>query len=156
MVYLQCWHDWCHMKLPPSWRVLCTPYNHAPCHFMQSYVRTMYACLAVTCHLHFWQNDWDPLRATAVTRGRNGYWNKSPHRKLNREKKILPSLLQGFEPVTFRSQVHCSNHWAIPAHHHFMCMCVWRWVCACVKAGVCMHASMMLHYLRLNPSSSVC
>ena len=29
----------------------------------------MYACLAVTCHLHFWQNDQDLLRATAVTRG---------------------------------------------------------------------------------------
>ena len=26
----------------------------------------MYACLAVTCHLHFWQNDRDLLRATAV------------------------------------------------------------------------------------------
>ena len=29
----------------------------------------MYACLAVTCHLHFWQNDRDFLRATVVTRG---------------------------------------------------------------------------------------
>ena len=28
----------------------------------------MYACLTVTCHLHFWQNDRDLLRATAVTR----------------------------------------------------------------------------------------
>ena len=27
----------------------------------------MYACLAVTCHLRFWQNDRDLLRATAVT-----------------------------------------------------------------------------------------
>ena len=26
----------------------------------------MYVCLAVTCHLHFWQNDRDLLRATAV------------------------------------------------------------------------------------------
>ena len=32
-------------------------------------------------HLHFWQNDRDPLRATAVTRGWNGYGNKSQHRK---------------------------------------------------------------------------
>ena len=32
-VYLRCWHCWCCMKLPPSWRVLYTPYNHAPCHF---------------------------------------------------------------------------------------------------------------------------
>ena len=52
-----------------SAQVLCTPYNHAPCHFMQSHIRKVYACLAVTCHLHFWQNDRDLLRATAVTRG---------------------------------------------------------------------------------------
>ena len=51
----------------------------------------MYACLAVTGHLHFWQNDRDLLCATAVTRGWNGYRNKSQHRKLTLEKKILPS-----------------------------------------------------------------
>ena len=33
----------------------------------------VYVCLAVTRHLHFWQNDRDLLRATAVTRGWNGY-----------------------------------------------------------------------------------
>ena len=33
--------------------------------------------LAVTCHLHFWQNDRGLLRATAVTRGWNGYRNES-------------------------------------------------------------------------------
>ena len=68
-MYLQRWHDWCHMKLQPSRRVLCTPYNHAPCHFMQSHIRKVYARLAVTCQLHFWQNDRDLFRATAVTLG---------------------------------------------------------------------------------------
>ena len=75
-------------EYPPKWRaysasaqVLCTPYNHAPCHFMQSHMRKVYACLAVTCHLRFWQNDQGLLRATAVTRGWNGYRNKSQHRK---------------------------------------------------------------------------
>ena len=53
-------------------------------------IRKVYACLAVTCHLHFWQNDRDLLRATAVTRGWNGYRNKSQHRKSTLEKKILP------------------------------------------------------------------
>ena len=52
-----------------SAQVLCTPYNHAPCHFMQSHIRKVDACLAVTCHLHFWQNDRDLLRANAVTGG---------------------------------------------------------------------------------------
>ena len=102
------------MKLLPLRQVLCTPYNHTPCHFMQSHVCKVYACLAVTCHLYFWRNDRGLLRATAVTQGWNGYQNKSQHRKLTLDKKILLPLLQGFEPATFRSRVRCSNHWAIP------------------------------------------
>ena len=117
-MYLQRWHGWCHKNLLPSRRVLCTPYNHAPCHFMQSYICKVYACLAVICHLHFWRNDQGLLLGTAVTRGWNGYRNKSQHRKLTLEKKIFPPLLQGFEPATFRSRVRRSNHWAIPAPVH--------------------------------------
>ena len=105
MVYLQRWHGWCHKKLLPSRRVLCTQHNHVPSHFMQSHIRKVYAYLAVTCHLRFWQNDRGHLRATAVTRGWNGYRNKSQHRKLTLEKKIIPLLQQGFEPATFRSRV---------------------------------------------------
>ena len=82
---------------------------------MQSHKRKTYACLAVTYHLHFWQNDRDLLRAAAVTRGWNGYRNKSQQRKSTLEKKILPPLQQGFEPATFQSRVRRSNHWAIPA-----------------------------------------
>ena len=51
--------------------------------------------LAVTCHLHFWRNDRDLLRDTAVTRGWNGYRDKSQHRKISLEKKILSPLLPG-------------------------------------------------------------
>ena len=29
-------HGWCHVKLLPSLRVLCTPYNHAPCLWVES------------------------------------------------------------------------------------------------------------------------
>ena len=77
-------------------------------------IRKVHACLAVTCHLHFWQNDRDFLRATVVTRGWNGYRNRSQHRKSTLEKKILPPFQQGFEPATFQSRVRRSNHWAIP------------------------------------------
>ena len=101
-----------HETAAVSAQVLTTPYNHAPCHFTQSHICKVYACLAVTCHLHFWQNDQDLLRATAVTQGWNGYRNKSQHRKLTLEKKIL---LPGFEPTTFQSWVRRSNHLAIPA-----------------------------------------
>ena len=52
-----------------SVQVLWTPYNHAPCHFMQSHTCKVYACLAVTCHLRFWQDDLDLLCAAVVTRG---------------------------------------------------------------------------------------
>ena len=82
-------------------QVLCTPYERAQYHFMQSHMCKVYMCLAVACHLHFWQNDQDPLHATAVTRGWKGYWNKSQHRKSTLENKILPPLLQGLEPATF-------------------------------------------------------
>ena len=100
-----------------SAQVLCTPFHHALCHFMQSHICKVYACLSVTCHLHFWQNDWDLLRATAVTRGWNGYRNKSQHRKLTLEKKIIPPLQQGFEPETFQSRVRRSSHRAIPVNN---------------------------------------
>ena len=58
------------------------------------------ACeFSLSCPLHFWQKDRDLLRATAgVTRGWNGYRNKSQHRTLTLEKKIRPPLLPGFEP----------------------------------------------------------
>ena len=100
----------------------------------------MYACLAVTCQLHFWQNDRDFLRATVVTRGWNGYRNKSQHRKSTLEKKILPPFQQGFEPATFQSQVRCSNHWAIPAPKQVkigQCSCMMDEV----KCGLCSHVA---------------
>ena len=109
MVYLQRWHGWCHLKLLPSRHILCTPYNHAPCHFMQSHMRKVYACLAVTCHLLFCGS----FTCYCSNTGWNGYRNKSRHRKLTLE-KIIPPLQQGFEPAIFRSRVQCSNHWAIP------------------------------------------
>ena len=84
--------------------------TNAEARFNKSHIRKVYVCLAVTCHLHFWQNDRDFLRATVVTRGWNGYRNKSQHRKSTLEKKILPPFQQGFEPATFQSRVRRSNH----------------------------------------------
>ena len=54
-------HGWCHVKLLPS---RLTFYVHRPCtslqcHFMQNHIHRAHVCLAVTCHLHFWQNDGD-------------------------------------------------------------------------------------------------
>ena len=85
-------HGWCHVKLLPSRRVLCKPCT-MPRHFMQSHIR--HTCLAVTRHLHFWHNDLDRLRVTAVTRGWNGHRNKSQHRKLTTEKINSPAAPVG-------------------------------------------------------------
>ena len=63
VVYLQRWHGRCYMKLLPSprkFRVHLTTMHH-----VTSYVRCMW-CLAVNCHLHFWQNDRNLLVAAAA------------------------------------------------------------------------------------------
>ena len=93
MVYLQYWHGWCHKKLLPSQCVLCTPYNHAPCHFMQSHIRKVYACLAVTCHLCFWQNGWGLLRATAVASHPSYKQKALTTTKTNKKLTFLSSLM---------------------------------------------------------------
>ena len=103
--------SWCLMSSDVIWHIrdkLWPMPKHGS--IKSTYVRCM-RVLAVTCHLHFWQNDRDFLRATVVTRGWNGYRNKSQHRKSTLEKKILPPFQQGFEPATFQSRVRCSNHW---------------------------------------------
>ena len=63
-------HGWCHVKccrLGASSVYTIQPCTRLQCHFIQSHIGRVYVCLAVTCHLHFWQNDRDLLRATAVT-----------------------------------------------------------------------------------------
>ena len=111
-------HGWCHVKccrFGADSVYTSQPCTRLQCHFIQSHIGRVCMCLAVTCHLHFWQNDQDLLRVTAVTRGWNGYRNKSQHRKSTLEKKILPPLLPGLEPGIFRSRIRRSNHWAVPA-----------------------------------------
>ena len=44
--------------------------------------------------------------------------NKSQHRKLTLEKKVLLPLFMGLEPTTFRSWMWCSaSHWTVPTPH---------------------------------------
>ena len=106
-------HGWCHVvvawlvprEMLPFRRKFCVfycvqPYTRLQCHFIQSHIGGVYVCLAVTCHLRFWQNDQDLLRAIAVTLGWNGYRNKSQHRKLTLEKKACASSSAVVLPVT--------------------------------------------------------
>ena len=69
---------------------------------MQIHINRVHTCLAVTSHLHFWQNDWDLFFYVLLRYHR---WNRyrkekqnSQHGKLNLEKKII---LPGLEPPTF-------------------------------------------------------
>ena len=43
------------------------------CPSLQCRFIRVHVYLAVTCHLHFWQDDWDLSCATAVRREWNGY-----------------------------------------------------------------------------------
>ena len=105
-------HGWSHLKPLPSRRMFCVhnkTMHHLQCHIIRSHILRMHLCLAVTCYLHFWQNDRDLLGATTVSRGWNGYRNKSQHRKLTLEKKILPPLLSRLEPANFRIRAQNST-----------------------------------------------
>ena len=78
----------------------------------------MHACLAVTCHLHFWQNDRDLLCATVVTQGgqmdtkirlSTGSW---PWR---RKFPTTPVGTRTRDLSITSSRLQHSNHWAILA-----------------------------------------
>ena len=78
------------MKLQPSRHKFCV--HHTTMHHVilckATSIHKVYECLAVTCHLNFWQNGRGLLRVTAVTRGWNGYRNKSQHRKSTWRRKF--------------------------------------------------------------------
>ena len=62
-------HGWCHVAISAH-SVYTILSSHAPCRSTSCKVtlRRVHACLAVTCHLFFRQNDWDLLSyASAIT-----------------------------------------------------------------------------------------
>ena len=127
--------------------ILCPPYSHAPVYSGTSFEATFWwrmenhiwaqwacsrvennvinnicsvrVCLAVTCHLHFWQNDRDLLHATVVTQAWNGYAIRvsTESRPWRRKSSHL-----GLEPMTFRSQVRCSMPLSYPHSPSFKCV----------------------------------
>ena len=92
-----------------SRHVLRTPYKHAPCHFMQSHICKVYACLAVTCHLRFLAEWLGSFTCYCGNMGVERILNKSQHRKLTLEKKILPPFQQGLEPATYIHAIHTGH-----------------------------------------------
>ena len=56
-------------------------------------------CMRLTCHLHLWQNNRGLLRATAITGGGKRTTNNRQHTKITLEKKFLPPLQPGSQPL---------------------------------------------------------
>ena len=71
----------------------------------------MYACVVVTCHLHFWQNDRDLLHATALTRG----MEQTPNFKISRTLycSMWCASLAGVYLMTFKAKV-VHKKWSVP------------------------------------------
>ena len=81
---------------------------------MQSHIHKVYTCV-FTCNLPpALLAEWlGSFTCDFGNTGWNGYRNKESALKVDPEKKILLSLLQGFEPTTLRSRIRRSNHCAI-------------------------------------------
>ena len=58
----------CHVLNTPQ------PHTSLQCHLIWSHIHRMHVCLAVTCHLHLWQNDRDVSWASVGTLTWNRYW----------------------------------------------------------------------------------
>ena len=84
--------------------------------------------------LHFWHNGLNLLHATALTRGWNGYRNKSQHRKFTLEKiENLPAAPAGTRTrdlsITSPALDHCSGLSPLPLK-------TWIKSCAIVLVGI--------------------
>ena len=100
------------MKLLPPRRTFCvhhtTMYQFTVCHFIRSHIRRLHVCLTVTCHLHFWQNNRDLLRASAVTGVATDTKIEVCTESLLRRRKV-PRRWPGNESVIFRQRVRHST-----------------------------------------------
>ena len=76
------------------------------------------ACLGITYHLHFWQNDLGLLRATAATRGWNGYRIRvSAQSSLWRRKFSRRSYRDSYSQASEHDRVRRSYQQASPYPH---------------------------------------
>ena len=110
--------------------------------------RCIHACLGVTCHLHFWQNDWGLLRATAVIQGWNGHrirvstqswlrrrkfsrcfcWNLNSQ-SFNHKSYALPTRypsIMGHINILSKGSAFCQEVLYFHTHTHtHTCSCIW-------------------------------
>ena len=155
------------MKLLLCQCVLCTPCTMS-CHFMQSQACRVHVCLAVTCHLHFWQNDWDLLDAPAVARGWSRYQNNSIEswpwrRKLSRRSCTDSNKLPfDHECGTLTTELHppppsqlateqvlqpVTRNINFQRRFHCVLQYLWQHVCVCLRAVL--HIQLTCNLLRV-------
>ena len=96
---------------------MCTiqPCTGLRCNFTESHRRRVRVCLAVTCHLQFWENDRDLLRATAVTRGWNAYRRYESAQKVHPGEENSPAVPVGTRTRDLSIASPTLYHCAIPA-----------------------------------------
>ena len=70
------------------------PCTSLQCHFIQNYMCRGRVCLAVTCHLHFWQNDRDNFGSAVVMLSKWVEW--------------IPKIRVSTESWPWRKILHCS------------------------------------------------
>ena len=80
------------------------PCTSLRCHFMQSYIHRVHACLAVTCHLHFWQNDRYHFTCYCGNMEVERIQKWESAQKVDHGEKIMP----GLKPATFWPRVRRS------------------------------------------------
>ena len=95
------------------------PCTSLQCHFIQSHNYMQGACV-FSCNLpQALLAEWPgSFTCYYLNTGEKMDTKISQHRELTLEKKILPPLLQGFEPATFQSRVRRTNHWVMPARQY--------------------------------------
>ena len=124
-VFLNIQLKWCTYSTDmagASWNCCCLGafrVHHTTCHFMQSHICKVHLCLAVTCQLHFWQNDWGSfmcycckMRGGMDAEIRVSTEENSP---ASHRRKFSCCSCRGSNPrPTFQSWILHSNHWATP------------------------------------------
>ena len=115
----------------------------------------------VTCHLHFWQNDWDLLRATVVTWRWNRYLKKESAQKADpgEENSAAPQTNCTITGPAFYHQdipAPCpsTNFCFLTATSYFLFLCVIHslWI---LKGFFCMHP-VYIHAKSFISKSTVC
>ena len=117
-MYLQHWRGWCHMKLQPSWRKSCVhhttmhhakPHTWGVCVFSSNLPPALFAEWPGSFMCYFGN--------TGVERI---YQNKSQHRNLTLERKILRRSYRDSNPQPFN---HKSGALTIELSLQFSCCC---------------------------------